>query len=104
MRNPQRDQMSAERYVTMTDADLVGTAKVLNHRLIKAVRDLADVYDAAGVARAQALAAELQAVRYELVRRRVPAGLNLKTVNATTNISVSEVGGEITGLRIGEIG
>lgn len=94
MRDEARDAQSAEQYVTFTDADLVEQARTLNRRLIAQVAELSNVWDDATHARAQALARELQAIRYELVRRRIPN---------PSGASVTITGSTVAGVNTGDI-
>lgn len=111
MRDPRRDQESAERYATMSDTDLIETAKVLNRRLIATALDLAGVYDEATARRAHDLAQELAAVRYELVRRRIPNPSGAVTVyqqGGGANIASTQTVGSasdsarVAGVEIGQ--
>jgi hypothetical protein len=72
-RDAQRDQESAEAYAERSDQELVALARVLNRQLISMAAELAAIWDEERmIIRAQAVARELQAIRYELARRRIP--------------------------------
>jgi hypothetical protein len=128
MRDPGREQQSAERYADLADADLVLVAKQLNRELLArtlklAIELLAGIVSGHGedlgrliqVDRAWSIAAgvrnRLKAVRYEIVRRRrrdTPPGTVVqvgKQINTETKIDIKEQsGGSITGLDINSMG
>jgi hypothetical protein len=121
MRDPMREQMSAERYADLSEADLIAMAKHLNREVLRRGVALGRVYllppRAAelvniGRTRSQAHQARqaLRDVRFELVRRRYqspPAGpiVNvgpIKQINAESRIDIgTQTGGSATGLDIG---
>lgn len=116
MRDPKRDQESAERFVDQTDSELIAVAKRINRTLIDNALELSKLYERRLAKRTRDQAELLKAIRYELVRRRVPnsSGANVtvnatgtvsKQINADTTINVDDMsGGLVTGFEIGNVG
>jgi hypothetical protein len=95
MRDQARDQESAENYAERSDQELIDLARALNRRLINLTAELADVWwdEADALVRAQAMARELQAIRYELARGRIPN---------PSGASVSITGSTLAGVNSGD--
>ena len=97
MRDAIRDAESALAYAERDNQELIDRARDVNYELIAKAAELAAIWDEGDMLmQTQELARELQAIRYELTRRRVP---NPSGANAQVNITSSMV----TGTNAGEM-
>lgn len=105
MRDPIRDQMSAETYAAYSDQELINATKEANRRLIDLTLVLVQEWDMRVRNRCRALAQEVSALRYELARRDVPnpsgasasitvAGSPIVGTNAADMTNVNTSGGD----------
>lgn len=73
MRDVGRDQQSAERFAFVRDDQiLVEQARTTNAELLGVLNEWTETWDELLAARIADLVRDLQAIRYELVRRNVP--------------------------------